>query len=339
MTLPQFPHQCTAHFKIHNYSRATPALQKALEDLPRLAALASHETGLPITGEVDIRIMTHKSAKKTMRSETMKSFTPLIGAKNAQRKVSNQEMFNTLVYGKAATYAGTTNPVKKEISLINTSAHRDPELRFKEVIFHEMVHIAQQSTALSNQYHKIAHASTKAAYVSLNRKDARKLYKKANFLSKIAEGQANYLTKKVMNEGKITSSPEFINSDRQPQKQTILNKMRYYYAYEAAKKEDPYIEGALMYKDALMKDVQNNTTDNVQGLLNTNHLEDIAHILKKIDDKPVKNRNIQHFLFLPLLARHFFINSINPFVKKHLLPSSERDQNIKARMAGDLVQL
>ena len=255
MTFPQFPHQCTAHFKIHNYSRATPALQEALKDLPRLAALASHETGLPITGEVDIRIMTHNSAKHSMRSKYLKSFVPLIGAKNTQRMINHEEKFNKLIYGKGVTVAGTTNPVKKELSLINTSGHHDPELHLKETIFHEMVHIAQQSTTLTHQYQRIAHASTKAAYVSLNRKDARKLNAKANFLRKIIEGQANYLTKKVINEEKITSSLEFINSDRQPKKPTILNTMRYYYAYEAAKKEDPYIEGALMYEDALMKDV------------------------------------------------------------------------------------
>ena len=71
MAYTHFQHQCTANFKIHDYSRATPALKIALKDLPRLAALASHETGFPIKGTIDIRILhtedTRKESEKDLK--------------------------------------------------------------------------------------------------------------------------------------------------------------------------------------------------------------------------------------------------------------------------------
>jgi len=212
MAFTNFQHQCTANFKIHDYSRATPALKEALKDLPRLAALASHETGFPIKGTIDIRIFhpedMRKERKRNLNQILSKNLTP-----SDNKFVKRSELIRRLLLGANKGFYAYGETKDKNTLLLNTTPKNTPdiELEFKKTIFHEFVHIGQlQNTSCSQHQENVVSAAIRSrARHAHNHPATEKLHQTGGTIKCYIEGHARYYENKVLYEGKLGSSGQY----------------------------------------------------------------------------------------------------------------------------------
>ncbi|MBK84448.1 MAG: hypothetical protein CMD81_11515 [Gammaproteobacteria bacterium] len=296
MTYTHFQHQCTANFKIHNYSRANPALKEALKDLPRLAALASHETGWKIEGTVNVRVMTNAQMHAPSRKDSAIFFSKL--NTSTQKHENSSKLLNRILYGKPMHIKYGQAISQNEI-LIN-SEHtylRDPEKGLKATLLHEFVHIAQlQNTPIKTKLDEALKSNLTLKAAEGIKSDAYKATSSAVGGIKYAqEGQATYIQNKALEEGKIESSEAFINSHTASDKHTSLkSKIRSYASYYNSSQYNPYTLGEQEIKKTLEKHSEHPPTEVIKKLFDAYSNDIIRSEINKSKELPDKRNLLIH---------------------------------------------
>ena len=311
MHFTNFEHQCTANFKIHNYSRANPALQEALKDLPRLAALASHETGWKIEGTINIRILNSKNLRDTQAQYVHKNYISNLNT-HVQKHVDTSQFICRLLYGKKNHHrtAGTTLNANNVLINAEPILTEDVELAAKRTILHELVHIAQyQNTDTGTQNAAINKAKRHVISTQgLRSKSLNAICTASNKLAQIHEGHARYIENKAAKEGKIESSGQFLI----PMTSAPLNllgpikKLRTYASIYLASISDPYTLGENYIKQQMESLPEIDSKQVMQDLFKENFTAPVQDEINASNTAADKQHLLIHLSNHALTALQFF---------------------------------
>ncbi|MEC8009323.1 MAG: hypothetical protein VX185_00965 [Pseudomonadota bacterium] len=311
MLQTDFEHQCTATFKILNEEKATPVMKQALKDLPRLAALVSHETGWPITGEIKINLAEPHVLKNDMRTNFINTHYSEVGLKKISTSYNKKDFMEKLLGLKNKILAGYVRHNTNVIHLLNSNKHYFNPTTQRGIITHELTHIAQdQNTSLVKQRTVAAKSIALAQLKGIDDKKVAKLESSSEKLSMITEGQATYVENKVRQVWTKGLDTEIITNPTHNSKQhtplglhsfNIKQSMRkLYFGYEHRRNLDPYMDGCTLYRDTL-----NNSHETLQELLNSDYLADVQPIIIEIKAKPVKSTLFRDLYFYPATIADF----------------------------------
>ncbi len=130
-------------FTLHNKEQASPALKEALDDLPRLAALASKDTGWPIKGILPVRVVNSSEVSKFLNQDALERIISVV--KESEIDTVKSKLSPTIFTRIfSSLLMGAYLPGSKQVIVANRDRNKKLTADYyKSCLYHELIHVAQ----------------------------------------------------------------------------------------------------------------------------------------------------------------------------------------------------
>lgn len=232
------------NFSINAPSTVAQPVRQALDDLPRLAQLASNDTGWQIAGTIPVRVVSPDQVSSLIRDEVKNLVSPGFSSADWQKVEPILESklgdSKALVKDVLGIHLRSTN----ELIVVDDPANRRlTSDSYKSTIYHELVHVAQfqNHPEYFSSVQQLSQDSYKAALTyGKDSKETQSVVDKVNSLMALVEGQPTHLQR--INDSKYFPDKKVIGGARK-----LIGSLGVLCSSAGRKKTMQYVKGALFF--------------------------------------------------------------------------------------------